>query len=90
MNKVTNKRIIKSAIFIYKCIFDCAIYKYFGDANWYRPRISNNCLITFTGSSKNDEALNPKDWRYSSASIYQDMESILDGEKITQRLITFS
>jgi hypothetical protein len=25
---------------------------------------------------------NPEDWRYSSASNYQDMESILDVEKI--------
>jgi REP element-mobilizing transposase RayT len=32
---------------------------------------------------------NPEDWRYSSASNYQDTESILEVEKLPQRLIAF-
>jgi hypothetical protein len=33
---------------------------------------------------------NPEDWCYSSASNYQEMESILEIERLPQRLITFS
>ena len=33
---------------------------------------------------------NPEDWCYSSASNYQEMESILEVERLPQRLITFS
>ena len=33
---------------------------------------------------------NAHDWLYSSASNYQDMESILEVEKLTQRVITFN
>jgi hypothetical protein len=33
---------------------------------------------------------NPEDWCYSSASNYQEMESILEVERLLQRLITFS
>jgi hypothetical protein len=33
---------------------------------------------------------NPEDWYYSSASNYQEMESIIEVERLLQRLITFS
>lgn len=33
---------------------------------------------------------NPEDWCYSSASNYHEMESILEVERLPQRLITFS
>ncbi len=33
---------------------------------------------------------NQWDWLYSSATNYQDMESLLEVEKIAQRLITFN